>query len=416
MDAFFVSVELLDRPDLVGQPVVVGGEGRRGVIAAANYEARRHGVFSAMPSARARQLCPDVVFLPGRFDRYAEVSARIMELFATVTPLVEPISLDEAFCDVTGARRLLGDGTTIAHHLRHEVRRTEGLECSVGVASTKFVAKLASGAAKPRPTASGTVDGPGVLSVADDEVLGFLHPLPASRLWGVGPATLARLDRIGVATVGDLARTPPDVLTGLLGRAAGTHLHQLANGIDPRAVVPNRAAKSVGHEQTYATDLHDPAELEREVLRLSDAVAARLSTTSQAGTTVTVKVRFADFTTVTRSHTVASALSSTTALTAVARRLAASVDPSAGVRLLGVSVSGLRRPDTGRQLSFDDVVACDTDGTGVQRTVDAIRQRWGSDAIGPAALLAADGLRLRRRADAPWGPSDPGDEPGDPQR
>jgi DNA polymerase IV len=407
MDAFFVSVELLDRPDLAGQPVVVGGDGRRGVVAAANYEARRRGVFSAMSAVRASQLCPDLVFLKGHHHRYTEVSQRIMELFATRTPLVEPISLDEAFLDVTGAQRLLGDAVSIAHDLRAEVFEREGLWCSVGVATTKFVAKLASQQAKPRPLADGTVVGPGVLPIADVEVLGFLHPLPVSALWGVGPATLTRLKGRGIMSVGDLAATPVDVLVALLGASAGGHLHQLAHGIDPREVQPHRQAKSVGHEQTYVTDLHAVAEVEREVLRLCDAVAARLAPTGLAGSTVTVKVRFSDFVTITRSATPSVPVAATSVLTAVARELVAAVDPAPGVRLLGVSVSGLVAADAAHQLSFDDVIHRDPDGLHVQRTVDAIRNRWGTDAIGPAALLQRDGLNLRRRGDAPWGPNDP---------
>lgn len=415
MDAFFVSVELLDRPDLAGRPVVVGGDGRRGVVAAANYEARRRGVFSAMSSVRASQLCPDLVFLPGHHHRYVEVSHRIMEVFTTRTPLVEPISLDEAFLDVTGALRLLGDGESIAHDLRNEVLAREGLRCSVGIASTKFVAKLASQQAKPRPAPDGTVMGPGVLHVDDADVLGFLHPLPVSALWGVGPATLTRLNGRGVVTVGDLARTPVDALVALLGAAAGHHLHQLANGIDPRPVQPHRRAKSVGHEQTYATDIHDFTEMQRELLRLSDAVAARLATSGLAGTTVTVKVRFADFSTITRSSTSSTPVASTSSLAVMARELVSGVDSSPGVRLLGVSVSGLVAADAGRQLTFDDVTDVDPDGLHIQRTVDAIRQRWGTDAIGPAALLRGDGLALRRRNDAPWGPNDPSRQaPGDP--
>jgi DNA polymerase IV len=407
MDAFFVSVELLDRPDLAGQPVVVGGDGRRGVVAAANYEARRHGVFSAMSAVRAAQLCPDLVFLPGHHHRYTEVSRRIMEVFTARTPLVEPISLDEAFLDVTGAARLLGDGVSIAHNLRDEVFARERLWCSVGVASTKFVAKLASQQAKPRPNADGTVVGPGVLAVDDADVLGFLHPLPVSALWGVGPATLARLTRCGIATVGDLARTPVDALVSLLGASAGRHLHELANGRDDRPVQPHRKAKSVGHEQTYVTDLHTAADMQREVLRLCDAVASRLAPAGLAGTTVTVKVRFSDFATITRSATPAAPVASTSSLVGVARELAAGVDPAAGVRLLGVSVSGLVAVDAGRQLTFDDVTEVDPEGLHVQRAVDAIRDRWGADAIGPAALLQSDGLQLRRRGDAPWGPDDP---------
>lgn len=406
MDAFFVSVELLDRPDLRGRPVVVGGSGRRGVIAAASYPARRYGVHSAMSTARARQLCPDLVVLDGHHERYVEVSRRLMTIFGQRTPLVEPISLDEAFLDVTGARRLLGDGVHIAGQLREEVRDTEGLECSVGVASTKFVAKLASQQAKPRPGPDGTTAGAGVLLVEDDNVLAFLHPLPVSALWGVGPATLSRLTGAGLIEVGDLARTPVEVLVSLLGESAGRHLHQLAHGVDDRAVVADREAKSVGHEQTYSTDLVARQEMDRELLRLADAVAARLAPRQLAGATVTLKVRFGDFTTITRSHTPRTAVASTKVLAEIARQLALSIDPAPGIRLLGVSVSGLVPSGGARQLTFDEVDVADPDGVEVQRAVDAIRERWGPGAIGPAALLDPGGLQLRRRGDAPWGPSE----------
>lgn len=431
MDAFFVSVELLERPDLVGLPVVVGGDGRRGVVAAASYEARRHGVFSAMPTARARQLCPDLVVLPGRYPRYVEVSTRLMELFTARTPLVEPIALDEAFLDVTGARRLLGDAPGIAADLRHEVHRLEGLWCSVGVASTKFVAKLASRAAKPgvgaparaparAPAGSsaggGVATSEGVVWVPDDQVAAFLHPLPVSALWGVGPATLARLGRHGLDTVGDLAGVPPGLLEGVVGAAAGRQLHRLAHGIDTRAVEPGRQAKSVGHEQTYRADLRTGVEVDRELLRLADAVAARLGTGGLAGATLTVKVRFGDFTTLTRSQTPPQPLSSTRAIAEVARDAVSDIDPSPGIRLLGVSMSGLVPADAGRQLSFDELGGADPHGTSVQAAVDAIRRRWGTDAIGPAALLGPGGLGLRRRGDEPWGPSagPPGSPPTSP--
>ena len=421
MDAFFVSVELLERPDLAGRPVVVGGDGRRGVVAAANYEARRYGVFSAMPTARARQLCADLVVLSGRYHRYTEVSARIMELFAARTPLVEPIALDEAFLDVTGARRLLGDGPTIAAALRDEVHRREGLWCSVGVASTKFVAKLASRAAKPdrapdgRGPASGVATSEGVCWVPDEAVTDFLHPLGVSALWGVGPATLERLHRHGLDSVGDLAAVPSGVLERVVGTAAGRQLHRLANGIDDRRVEPGRQAKSVGHEQTYAEDLVSEAEVARELLRLADAVAARLATGGLAGATLTVKVRFADFTTITRSQTPPAPLSSTRAIAEAAREAVSEIDPAPGIRLLGISVSGLVAADASRQLSFDELAGEDPDGRGVQAAVDAIRQRWGTEAIGPAALLGPRGLGLRRRGDDPWGPSgQPAEPPGPP--
>jgi DNA polymerase IV len=416
MDAFFVSVELLDRPDLVGQPVVVGGPGRRGVIAAANYEARRHGVHSAMSSVRAQALCPDLVFLPGRFHLYSAASLRIMETFAQFTPLVEPISLDEAFLDVTGAQRLFGSPADIARQVRAAVFATEGLWCSVGVASTKFVAKLASRAAKPRPggPAPTVDDDDGVLVVGDGEVLSFLHPLAVSELWGVGPVTLGRLNRHGVETVGDLARLPVGAVVSSLGSSAGQHLHALAHGIDPRPVVPGRREKSVGHEQTYAEDLVDRAGMDRELLRLCDAVASRLATKGLAGATVTVKVRFSDFRTITRSHSPGEPMTTTTTLVDHARRLVADIEPAPGVRLLGVSVSGLGPADTGHQLSFDEFEQ-PTNRREVQQTVDAIRHRWGQAAIGPAALLDDSGLRLRRTGDAQWGPAlPPSPDPVDP--
>ena len=424
MDAFFVSVELLERPDLVRRPVVVGGDGRRGVVAAANYEARRFGVRSAMPTARARRACPDLVVLPGRHDLYVDVSRRIMRRFADITPLVEPISLDEAFLDVTGARRLFGTGEQIAHRLRAELHAAEGLWCSVGVASTKFVAKLASRHAKPRPTSGGTTDGPGVLSVADADVETFLRPLPASELWGVGPATQERLAAAGLVTVGDLADTPVAVLERLLGASAGRHLHLLSCGIDERDVVPHRKAKSVGHEQTYATDLVDVEDVDRELLRLSDALSARLASSGVGGTTLTLKVRFGDFTTVTRSATLAAPLVATAEITEVARDLLGRVDIVGGVRLLGLSASGLGAVTSGRQLTFDDAGSAGpslrTDGgrsgpSGeVHETVEAIRRRWGVGAIGPARLVRRTRSGGTRLVPGKWGPTTEAPAPGGP--
>ena len=401
MDAFFVSVELLDHPELRGRPVIVGGAGDRGVVAAASYEARSFGVFSAMPSVRARRLCPHAVFLQGRHHRYGEVSARVMAIFRSFTPLVEPISLDEAFLDVTGARRLHGPAPVIADHIRGRVLDEEGLTCSVGVAPSKFVAKLASEAAKPRISAQGPVPGIGVRVVQADEVLAFLHPLPVQALWGVGPATLQRLERLGIATVGDLAAMPPTVLTGALGTAAGTHLHALANGIDDRAVEPDRRVKSVGHEETFARDHHRRETLERELVRLADSVGARLRAAGVAGRTITLKVRFHDFRTITRSTTLAGATDSAPTIAQEAKALLAAVDPSAGVRLIGVSVSGLRDGST-RQLSLDDVDSGSWDDANL--AVDAIRARFGASAIGPATLAEPDGLDLRTESEQPWGP------------
>jgi len=401
MDAFFVSVELLDHPELRGRPVVVGGAGDRGVVAAASYEARSFGVHSAMSSVRARRLCPHAVFLHGRHDRYGEVSGQVMEIFRSFTPLVEPISLDEAFLDVRAARRLHGPPTQIAAGIRRRVHDEVGITCSVGVAPSKFVAKLASEAAKPRASASGPVPGLGVKVVAPDEVLDFLWPLPVSALWGVGPATLARLTRLGVTTIADLAELPVELVTSSLGTAAGLHLHALANGIDERAVEPERAPKSVGHEETFAHDHHTLDTLERELVRLADSVGSRLRHHGLVGRTVTLKVRFSDFHTITRSSTRSEATDSSVAITREAKDLLAAVDPSPGVRLIGVSVSGLSE-GVARQLSLDEAGTVSWDEA--TQAVDAIRARFGRAAIGPATLAEGGRVRVRQEGEAPWGP------------
>jgi DNA polymerase-4 len=402
MDAFFVSVELLRRPELRGQPVVVGGTGNRGVVAAASYEARSFGVFSAMPTARARRLCPHAVFLQGDHRLYGEVSERVMTVFRSFTPLVEPISLDEAFLDVTGARRRAGDGPTIARDIRTRVYEEEQLTCAVGVAASKLVAKMASAAAKPRITPSGPKPGLGVLVVAPGEEAGFMHPLPARRLWGVGPKTFERLARMGVNTIGDIAALPVHTLVHAVGDAHGRHLHAVANGIDDRPVEPDQPVKSVGHEETFPQDVYDAERLGREIVRMADAVASRLRAGGLAGRTVVLKLRFGDFRTITRSVTLASMVDDAPAIARAAGDLLAAVDPAPGVRLLGVSVSGLGGSPA-RQLSFDDIGARSWgDASGA---IDEIRARFGEAAIGPAAAMGRDGLRIKRRGDDPWGPS-----------
>ncbi|MCB1250219.1 MAG: DNA polymerase IV [Acidimicrobiales bacterium] len=410
MNAFFVSVELLDRPELVGRPVVVGGAGERGVVAAASYEARRYGIHSAMPSTRARRLCPHAVFLHGRHDRYAEVSRSVMALARTFTPLVEPISLDEAFLDVTGAARLHGDGAQIAAALRQRVHDELGLGCSVGVAPSKFVAKLASEAAKPRASMAGIDPGPGVVVVEADDVVAFLHPLPVQALWGVGPKTLEKLRRMGVTTVGELAGLPVDALVASLGRAAGSHLHELANGIDTREVVPDQEVRSISHEETFAHDLHDHGALHAELVRLADAVAARLRAAGVGGRTVTVKVKFGDFTSVSRASTLPHTIDDGPTIVAVADALLRTIDPTPGVRLLGVGASALGPPGP-RQLSFDDALASTKDWTSATDAVDAIRAKFGREAIGPASLAGPDGLRPKRQGDQQWGPDQLRDDP-----
>ncbi|WP_426572574.1 DNA polymerase IV [Aquihabitans sp. McL0605] len=410
MDAFFVSVELLRHPELRGQPVVVGGSGARGVVAAASYEARAYGVHSAMPGARARRLCPHAVFLPGDHDRYREVSERVMAIFGSFTPLVEPISLDEAFLDVRGARRLLGTPVEIAHALRARILDQEGLTCSVGVARVKFLAKLASESAKPKASPQGPVPGPGVFEVRPGAELEFLHALPVQALWGVGPATLARLQRLGVGTVGDLSRLPLATVVGSVGAAAGGHLHALAHARDPRPVVPDHAPKSISHEETFARDRHRRPDLEVEVVRLADAVGSRLRQAGLVGRTVTLKVRFGDFSTITRSLTIDGGVDSGHQLAQIGRDLLAEVDVAPGVRLLGLGVAQL---DDGasRQLSFDELLSPGdggraSDWSQAEEAIDAVRARFGADALGPASLAGPSGIRVARKGQQQWGPDD----------
>jgi DNA polymerase-4 len=410
MDAFFVSVELLRRPELRGQPVIVGGSGARGVVAAASYEARHYGIHSAMPSTRARRLCPHAVFLHGDHEHYSEISRRVMTIFRSVTPLVEPISLDEAFLDVTGSQRLLGPAPEIAADVRRRVDDEEGLRCSVGVATNKFIAKLASEAAKPKASRGGPVPGLGVKVVEPGTELRFLHPLPVQALWGVGPKTLEKLTGKGISTVGDLAALDEADAVRFLGAANGRHLWTLAHGIDGRAVEPDQQPKSVGHEETFARDHHGLDELRREAVRMADAVGARLRDHGLTGRTVTIKVRFHDFRTITRSSTVAEPLDAGPAIARAAKALLDQVDPSSGVRLLGVSVSQLSA-GAARQLTLDDALGAGWPEAGWQdasKAVDEIRRRFGDDAIVPAALRDKDRIRVKRRGDQQWGPGSDG--------
>ncbi|MCY4193319.1 MAG: DNA polymerase IV [bacterium] len=388
MDAFFASVEQIRRPEVRGLPVAVGGPGSRGVVASASYEARAYGVRSAMPSGRARQLCPELVFLPGDHRLYSEVSGRIMDILRSFTPLVEPLSVVEAFLDVSGAHR---PPVEIGHLIRERVRNQEGIGCAVGVAAVKFLAKLGSKLAKPWPTPAGPSGGVGVFEVPVGEERAFLAPRPVGDIWGVGPATLGRLHRIGIATVGELAEFPLEQLEGVVGKAHARHLHSLANAVDPRPVVPETAAKSMSREETFARDLHTHEALGAELAVLSDSVAARLRGAGAAGRTVTVKVRFGDFRTITRSHTLAGSIDSGVALAREAKRLLEAVDVAPGVRLVGVEVSDLE--DSGqRQLALDLA----GDGAPahswheVDRAVDRIREKFGSGIIRPAAAAATD--------------------------
>ena len=378
MDAFFASVELIDRPELRGRPVIVGG-GTRGVVLSATYEARRFGVHSAMPMARARRLCPQGVVLPPDHHRYADVSRGVMEIFRSVTPLVEPLSLDEAFLDVAGARRRLGSPVTIGQLIRDRVADEQGITCSVGVATTKFVAKLASTRAKPD----------GMLVVPGDETVTFLHRLPVGALWGVGERTEEVLQRLGLRTVADLAHTPVDTLRRALGEP-GAQLHDLAWGRDPRPVVPQQVERSVGAEETFPRDVDDPETVLRELLRLSERVASRMRATGAVGRTVVIKVRFADFTTITRSRTLRQPTDVARDVYATARQAyeALALD-RARLRLVGVRVEGLTDAATShRQLTLDERPQGWREA---EQAVDRASARFGAGAVRPAALVPGTG-------------------------
>ncbi|WP_344587837.1 DNA polymerase IV [Actinomadura vinacea] len=376
MDAFFVSVELLERPELVGRPVVVGGVGARGVVSAASYEAREYGVHSAMPMSRARRLCPHAVVLPPRHEKYSRVSAAVFEIFRTVTPLVEPLSLDEAFLDVAGARRRLGPPATVARLIREQVREQQGITCSVGVAANKFVAKLASTRCKPD----------GLLVVPADGVEEFLHPLPVAALWGVGERTEEALVRLGLRTVGRLAQVPLATLQRELGNALGSHLHELSWGRDPRSVVAHTPDKSIGAEETFDTDIDDPEIIRRELLRLAEKVGARLRAGGNAGRTVSVKLRMANFKTITRART----LREPTDLARVIYVTACELYEAAGLervrlRLVGVRVENLGPSDQApRQLALDEP---ESGWREAERAIDQVAHRFGSGAVRPAALV-----------------------------
>jgi DNA polymerase-4 len=376
MDAFYASVELRDRPDLRGQPVVVGGGGNRGVVLSATYEARAFGVRSAMPVGRARRLCPQAVFLPPRHRLYGEVSREVMAIFRAVTPEVEPLSLDEAFLDVSGARRRLGSPVVIARLIRRQVAEQQSITCSVGLAPVKFVAKIASARCKPD----------GLLVVPDGGVLDFLHPLPVSALWGVGDKAEEILTRLGLRTVGDIAHVPAATLRRELG-AAGEHLHALAWGRDDRRVTPTREEKSVGAEETFPVDVDDPDVIRQELLRLSERTARALRDAGCVARTVTVKLRLASFKTITRSRTLAEPTDVAQEIYSIAGALyeGSGLGPRARLRLVGVRATGLR-PATGsaRQLALDDRVAGWREA---EQAVDRISRRFGTGTVRPAALF-----------------------------
>ncbi|TYC03670.1 DNA polymerase IV [Micromonospora sp. WP24] len=389
MDAFFASVEVRRRPELRGRPVVVGGLGPRGVVSSASYEARPYGVRSAMPMMRARALCPHAVYLPPDFTAYSEASRAVMQIFRDVTPLVEPLSLDEAFLDVSGARRLFGSPAEIARGIRERVAGELGLTCSVGVAPSKFVAKLGSTRAKPD----------GVLVVPATRVLEFLHPLPVDALWGVGERSAQALRRLGLATIGDLAEAPYGMLRKALGEASAAHLHALAQGRDPRTVSPEHVEKSIGAEVTFDVDVTDPLEIRRALLALADKVGGRLRRADQVGRTISLKVRLADFRTVTRSRTLPVATDTAREMFDTVWALWTALAPAEPVRLVGVRAEGLAAAqETPRQLQLG---APERGWREAEAAADAAAARFGRSVIGPASLL---GSRDPRRNENPTRP------------
>jgi DNA polymerase-4 len=375
MDAFFASVSELDYPEHRGKPLVVGA-GARGVVLSANYAARKYGIRAAMPVARAQRMAPHALFIPPDHERYSEVSRRVMEIFFDFTPLVEPLSLDEAFLDVTGSHRLFGTAREIARSIRARVKEQEKITCSVGIATTKFIAKLASGRCKPD----------GMLEIAPDRVLTFLHPLPVSEIWGVGPKTNEELLRLGLRTVSDIAHTPLETLRRALGESAGTSLYELAWARDYRDVEPDAPEKSISAAETFSFDIEDIDEIHRELLRLSERATHRMRRRGLRAKTIGLKVRFADFTNLTRSKTLPLPIHGTHEVFEIARDL----HQSAGIegsrlRLLGISLENL--VDESGAVSQLELGERDKGWREVQGAIDRAIARFGSGSVTPARLV-----------------------------
>ena len=383
MDAFFVAVEQRERPELRGQLVIVGFPAERSVVLSASYEARAYGIRSAMPMSVAMRQCPRAVVVPPRHGLYYEVSRRLMRIFADFTHLVEPLSVDEAFLDVSWAVRRLGPPEVIAAQIKARIQSELGITASVGVAATKFVAKIASARSKPD----------GLLVVRPEDTVPFLHALPVGALWGVGQKAREALARLGIHTVADLAHTPEAALRRILG-TSGTHVRQLAWGIDPRRVTPSREEKSLGAEETFAVDVDDDAVLHRELLRLAHRVAGRLRAAQLAAGTVALKLRYADFSTLSRSHSLTVPTDSAQQLYAEAKNLLASLGSRPlSVRLIGLRGERLVRSDGARQLSLD---RSDDNWRTAEEALDRVSARFGPGTLRPARLLgdgrgAADG-------------------------
>ncbi|CAB4587918.1 unannotated protein [freshwater metagenome] len=373
MDAFYASVEELDDPSIVGKPVLVGGLNGRGVVSAANYVARQFGVNSAMPMSTALRKCPNAIVKRPRFDRYSEVSREVFAILADFSPLVQPLSIDEAFIDVSGAADLLGRPATIARAIRERIRAELGLAASIGVASSMFVAKVAGSKAKPD----------GMLVVPADSTREFLAPLPLRAIWGVGAVTAQRLSSFGYSSVRDIQNATVEQLAPVVGAAQAKHFRDLALGIDDRSISLDSQEKSIGRSQTFNTDLTDVKDMNRELLRMATDVASRARGHGILGHTVTVTIRYGDWTTITRSHTLADASNATRVIATEARKLLASVpDVNRGVRLLGVRLENLIGEGDFAVLWEDEA-----DGHEIDDVVDAVATKFGSGAVQPASLI-----------------------------
>jgi DNA polymerase-4 len=372
LDAFFASVEQRDEPSLRGRPVIVGG----GVVLAASYEAKAFGIRTAMGERQARRVCPHAVVVRPRFSAYVEASKAVFEVFEDTTPLVEGLSIDEAFLDVRGMERAFGTPVELAQRLRRDVKERVGLPITVGVARTKFLAKVASGVAKPD----------GLLVVPPDRELAFLHPLPVERLWGVGPVTAAKLRARGIAEVRQVALLPEPLLVSMLGRAAGSHLHALAHNLDPRPVQTGRRRGSIGSQRALGRSRTTPESLDATVVGLVDRVTRRMRAARRVGRTVTLRLRFDDFSRATRSHTLPRPTAQTHAILVTVRGLLAAAMPTVerqGVTLVGVSVGNL---ENDRELQLPLPLDPYSDGA-LDAAVDQVRDRYGSAALTRAVLL-----------------------------
>ena len=375
MDAFFASVEERDNPELKGKVVVVGA-GVRGVVSSANYAARKFGIRAAMPVTQARRLAPQAIFIPPHHEKYSKVSEKIMEIFQSFSPYVEPISLDEAFLDVTGARKLMGSRREIAIKIKEKILKDENLTCSVGIAPNKFIAKLASGRCKPN----------GILEIAPDRILEFLHPLPVSEIWGVGPKTNELLLELGLRTVSDIANTPKTTLIRALGESTGEALYELSWGRDLREVEVEEVDKSISSAQTFDMDIDDEEIILKEILRMAERASSRMRSKGLSTRTISIKVRFADFKTITRSKSTDFAISSTKDIYKVAKSLYLKLNLNrARIRLVGVSLENLQKSE----LTFEQMELGERDKGWREATaaIDAASQRFGDGSVRPARLL-----------------------------